>query len=46
MAKFVVPTYISNLMKPPASQPTNDRKVWSMPLNGVWLPFFTATKIA
>ena len=45
MAKFVVPTYISNLLKPPASTPSNDRKVWSMPLNGVWLPFFTATNV-
>ncbi len=45
MAKFNVPPYISNLLKPPASTPSNDRKVWSMPLNGVWLPFFTATNV-
>ncbi|MFH1140367.1 MAG: hypothetical protein V1724_01560 [Chloroflexota bacterium] len=45
MAKFNVPIYIQNLMKPPASTPSSDRKVWSVPLNGVWLPFFTATNV-
>ncbi len=43
MAKQATPVYIKNLLKPPASQPSSDRRVWSIPLAGVWLPFFVAT---
>ena len=36
------PTYIKSLLKPTANK-SNSRKVWSIDLETVWLPFFTAT---
>ncbi len=36
------PTYIANLLRPNGQKPTG-RKVWSIDLETVWLPFFTAT---
>jgi hypothetical protein len=37
-----VPNYIVALLQPQAGKPTG-RKVWSIDLETVWLPFFTAT---
>ena len=43
MAKRMeTPNYIKNLLKPTANK-TTSRKVWSIDLETVWLPFFTAT---
>jgi len=43
MAKRMeTPNYIKNLLKPTANKATS-RKVWSIDLETVWLPFFTAT---
>lgn len=39
------PVYIARLLQP-RSQQAADRRVWSIPLGGVWLPFFTATNTA
>ena len=39
------PGYISALVKPLPGRGT-DRRAWSIPLAGVWIPFFTATKMA
>ena len=36
------PQYIKNLLLPQTKSPT-DRRVWSIALESVWLPFFTAT---
>lgn len=36
------PSYIKSLLKPNGSKPQG-RKVWSVDLETVWLPFFTAT---
>ncbi len=36
------PSYIKSLLVPTAKQPSG-RKVWSIDLQQVWLPFFTAT---
>ena len=36
------PSYIKNLLRPNGQKPTG-RKVWSIDLETVWLPFFTAT---
>ena len=36
------PGYISTLLQPMAER-GSDRRAWSIPLQGVWLPFFTAT---
>ncbi len=36
------PQYIKNLLMPQAKSPT-DRRVWSIALESVWLPFLTAT---
>ncbi|GAI27083.1 unnamed protein product, partial [marine sediment metagenome] len=36
------PNYIRNLLLPNAKSPTG-RRVWSIDLETVWLPFFTAT---
>jgi len=38
------PNYIKALLMPNASKPTA-RKVWSIDLEAVWLPFFTATNV-
>lgn len=38
----VTPSYISALLQPIPGRGT-DRRVWSIPLMGVWVPFFTAT---
>jgi len=38
------PTYIKALLKPNGSKPKG-RKVWSIDLESVWLPFFTATNL-
>ncbi|MEK7994109.1 MAG: hypothetical protein AAB403_09930 [Planctomycetota bacterium] len=46
MPKQGTPVYIKTLLKPPAAQPSSDRRVWSVPLGGVWIPFFTATNVA
>jgi hypothetical protein len=37
-----VPNYITTLLQPTASRPTG-RKVWSIDLETVWIPFFLAT---
>jgi hypothetical protein len=37
-----VPNYITTLLQPTASRPTG-RRVWSIDLETVWVPFFTAT---
>jgi len=38
-----IPTYVETLLQPlPVKQPKG-RKVWSIDLEGVWVPFFTAT---
>ncbi len=39
-----VPNYIVALLQPQAGKPTG-RKVWSIDLQYVWLPFFTATNV-
>jgi len=36
------PTYIKSLLRPNGSKPRG-RKVWSVDLEAVWLPFFNAT---
>jgi len=36
------PSYIKALLKPNGNKPTG-RRVWSIDLESVWLPFFTAT---
>jgi hypothetical protein len=36
------PTYIKSLLRPNGSKPAG-RKVWSVDLESVWIPFFTAT---
>jgi hypothetical protein len=40
--RMETPNYIKNLLKPTANKSTS-RKVWSIDLETVWLPFFTAT---
>ena len=37
-----VPNYIATLLQPTGSKPMG-RKVWSVDLETVWIPFFTAT---
>ena len=37
------PGYIADLLRPLPGPSTSDRRAWSIPLNAVWLPFFTAT---
>jgi hypothetical protein len=37
-----VPNYITTLLQPTASRPTG-RRVWSIDLETVWIPFFLAT---
>ena len=39
-----IPGYIAALLQPQSSKPTG-RKVWSIDLETVWLPFFTATNV-
>ncbi|MDY6912058.1 MAG: hypothetical protein SVM79_06880 [Chloroflexota bacterium] len=39
------PHYIKTLLKPNGSKPKG-RKVWSVDLETVWLPFFTATNVS
>jgi len=38
------PNYIKTLIKPNGQQPRG-RRVWSLDLESVWLPFFTATNL-
>ena len=38
------PSYVKALLQP-ATQKTDSRKMWSIDLNAVWLPFFTATNV-
>ncbi len=38
------PSYIAALLQPQPSKPTG-RKVWSIDLETVWLPFLTATNV-
>jgi len=38
------PTYIKSLLLPNGKKPTG-RKVWSLDLESIWLPFFTATNL-
>ena len=40
--KVDTPQYVSALLQPIPGR-SSDRKVWSIPLAGVWCPFFTAT---
>jgi len=42
MSKSNTPDYIKSLLAPRTKQPQG-RKVWSIDLETVWLPFFTAT---
>ncbi len=37
--------YVAALLQP-LKNTQGDRRVWSIPLNGVWIPFFTATNVA
>src|SRR3989304_1704464 len=39
------PNYVSALLMPHAES-KSDRRVWSVPLLAVWVPFFTATNVA
>ena len=39
------PGYVSALLKPAPGR-GSDRRVWSIELQGVWIPFFTATNTA
>ena len=39
-----IPNYIAALLQPQAGK-TTGRKVWSIDLETVWLPFFTATNV-
>jgi hypothetical protein len=39
-----IPNYIAALLQPQPSKPTG-RKVWSIDLETVWLPFFHATNV-
>jgi len=41
---FTMPEYIAMLLTPTASKPQG-RKVWSIDLETVWLPFFTASNV-
>lgn len=43
--KVNTPSYISALLQPIPGRGT-DRRVWSIPIAGVWQPFFTATNTA
>lgn len=38
------PNYIKSLLIPNGKQPTS-RRVWSIPLESIWIPFFTATNL-
>jgi hypothetical protein len=40
-----IPNYIAALLQPQTQKPTG-RKVWSIDLETVWLPFFHATNVA
>ena len=46
MAKDTKESYIARLLKPVPDAQAVDRKVWSVPLSGVWVPFFLATNTA
>ena len=39
-----IPSYIAALLQPQSSKPSG-RKVWSIDLETVWLPFLTATNV-
>ena len=41
---FTTPSYIKSLLLPSAKTPRG-RRVWSIDLESVWLPFFTATNV-
>ena len=41
---ITTPEYIAMLLRPAASKPQG-RKVWSVDLETVWLPFFTASNV-
>ncbi len=43
--KVDTPQYVSALLQPIPGR-SSDRRVWSIPLAGVWCPFFTATNAA
>ncbi len=45
MSKSDTPQYITALLQPIPGR-SSDRRVWSIPLAGVWQPFFTATNAA
>jgi len=36
---------IESLLMPRQNSKAKDRKVWSIPLEGIWLPFFIATNV-
>ena len=38
-------SYISTLLTPRPEQ-AQDKRAWSLPVHGVWVPFFTATNVA
>jgi len=40
---YETPTYIKSIVMPKAKQAKTSRRVWSIDLETVWLPFFTAT---
>ncbi|MDD5094113.1 MAG: hypothetical protein PHV74_07025 [Dehalococcoidia bacterium] len=44
MKTMQTPNYVKTLLEP-ATRKTASRKVWSIDLEGVWLPFFTAANV-
>ena len=44
MPEYKTPQPIVDLLRPLANS-QSDRRVWSIPLNTVWVPFFTATNV-
>ena len=42
MIETLPPAYITSLLKPTTSK-ARERRAWSIPLETVWIPFFTAT---
>ncbi|MBI2918056.1 MAG: hypothetical protein HYY01_08675 [Chloroflexi bacterium] len=45
MPDVKTPQYIMDLLRPMSQQSNADRRVWSIPLQTVWVPFFTATNV-
>lgn len=45
MSDYKTPQAIRDLLHPLPQQANADRRVWSIPLNTVWVPFFHATNV-